>query len=104
MNQHENHRPRSGVQVTLSPGGIVCTVSSVGQVGIANLADVYSHVVTTIAGSTSHVVQFRGGGSLNYAYNDRGELIELAGSGISLRRDASGNMLVQPFKAEARGR
>jgi hypothetical protein len=60
-------------------GNLFVTMPTIRSVGIADLAQVQSHHVTHIAGSTSHVVHFTGGGLLRFAYSERGELIELSG-------------------------
>lgn len=60
-------------------GDLVATLEQIRRVGIADLAQVHSHSTTRVAGFTSHVVHFIGGGLLCYAYNERGKLIELSG-------------------------
>jgi len=60
-------------------GDLVATLEQIRKVGIADLTQVQSHSTTRIAGSTSHVVRFIGGGLLCYAYAESGMLIELSG-------------------------
>jgi len=67
------------------------------SVGIRNLVDVASHEVMTIAGSTSHIVRFRDGGFTQFAYNDRGQLIELSGCHCTMTADRAGRVLVGAF-------
>ena len=59
-------------------GSLLVTMPTIRSVGIADLTQVQSHHVTRIAGSTSHVVHFAGGGLLRFAYSDQGQLIELS--------------------------
>jgi hypothetical protein len=47
-----------------------------------NLAPVLDHRIARVMGSTSHVLRFVGGGELRYAYNSRGQVIELSSSGV----------------------
>jgi len=44
-----------------------------------------SHQINHIAGSTSHVVHFIGGGRLCYAYNGRGQIIEVSAWHVMVR-------------------
>jgi len=60
-------------------GNLLVTMPTIRRVGIADLTQVQSHRVNRIAGSTSHVVHFVGGGLLRFAYSEQGELIELSG-------------------------
>ena len=64
-------------------GSLQATLStSIRKVGIGNLCDIESHAITRIANSTSHFVRFIGGGDLQYAFTDKGELLQLSGHGI----------------------
>lgn len=60
-------------------GNLLVTMPTIRSVGIADLTQVQSHHVNRIAGSTSHVVHFIGGGLLRFAYSEQGKLIELSG-------------------------
>lgn len=66
-------------------GNITLQVEAIASVGIADLAQVQSHQINHIAGSTSHVVRFTGGGWLCYAYNERGEIIDVSAWHVMLR-------------------
>lgn len=68
-------------------GGLAVSTEAVQAVTVADVAEVQSHDVFRIIGSTSHVVHFVGGGELPYAHNDRGQVIALAATGV--RSEAS---------------
>jgi hypothetical protein len=81
------HDANGGMTLRLADGGIFsvdengCANGSVPHaisVGVLDLAEIESHAINTIAGSRSHVVRFRNGGLLQYAYNDAGQLITLS--------------------------
>jgi hypothetical protein len=63
---------------TDAQGNITLQMGAIASVGIADLAQVQSHQINHVAGSTSHVVHFAGGGRLCYAYNGRGQIIEVS--------------------------
>lgn len=52
------------------------------------MTPLHTHHVNRIAGSTSHVVRFIGGGVLRFAYNEQGKLIEPSGRHVSARVSA----------------
>jgi len=70
---------------TDAQGNITLQVEAIASVGIADLAQVQSHQINHIAGSTSHVVHFTGGGRLCYAYNERGQIIDVSAWHVMLR-------------------
>lgn len=80
-------------------GGTAVSTGAIQTVTIADLAEVQSHDVFRIVGSTSHVVRFVGGGELRYAYNDRGQVIALAATGVRTEASPKG---VVTFGAVAR--
>jgi hypothetical protein len=57
-------------------------LDEISAVCVDDLAQVLDHRIARILGSTSHVVQFIGGGELRYAYNSRGQVIELSAVGV----------------------
>jgi hypothetical protein len=59
-------------------------VGQIKSVGIKNIGNVQSHQINTLFGSRSHVVHFVNGGVLQFAYNAKNELIELAGAKLTL--------------------
>ena len=65
----------------------------VQSVGLENLCDVQSHTINRIANSTSHVVRFFGGGHVQFAYNDRGQLLESSGQSVNFRLDENSKRL-----------
>ena len=57
-------------------------LKKIAAVGIHNLADVESHTINTIVGSTSHYVRLTGGGEIRFVYNTSGQLIELSAKNV----------------------
>ena len=74
---HSALLPGGGAVHLDAHGNILADLPRIRSVGIADLANVLSHRIVRIVGSTSHHVHFVGGGELRYVYNSRGELIEL---------------------------
>ena len=68
----------------IEDGGATCQVSldEIRAVRVEDLSQVLEHRIARIVGSTSHVIRFIGGGELRYAYNNRGQVIELSATGI----------------------
>ena len=58
------------------------SLDEIRAVRVEDLSQVLEHRIARILGSTSHVVRFIGGGELRYAYNSRGQVIELSASGV----------------------
>jgi hypothetical protein len=58
------------------------SLDQIRAVRVEDLSQVLDHRIARIMGSTSHVVRFIGGGELRYAYNSRGQVIELTATGI----------------------
>jgi hypothetical protein len=90
-----------GTSITPGAGGTVFRFSKLSKVGIADLTEVESHQITRIAGSTSHVVRFFGGGFVQFAYNSRGELIDLRGHSITASHDRNGDLTIGAYRALA---
>ena len=57
---------------------------NIKSIGLGNILDVDSHCVNTILNSRSHLIKFRNGGELAFAYNSNGELIELCAKKVGL--------------------
>ena len=57
-------------------------LDEIRAVRVEDLSQVLDHRIARIMGSTSHVIRFIGGGELRYAYNSRGQVIELSATGI----------------------
>lgn len=74
-------------------GNLLMTMPMIRSVGIADLTQVQSHHINRIAGSTSHVVHFIGGGLLRLAYNEHGKLIELSGRHVQGRVSAENEIV-----------
>lgn len=58
------------------------SLDEIRAVRVEDLSQVLDHRIARIVGSTSHVVRFIGGGELRYAYNSRGQVIELSANGV----------------------
>lgn len=76
-------------------------LDEISAVRVDDLAEVLEHRIARIVGSTSHVVRFIGGGELRYAYNSRGQVIELSAEGV---RAAISPQRVVSFSAQDQGR
>ena len=63
-------------------GASQVSLDEIRAVRVEDLSQVLEHRIAHIVGSTSHVVRFIGGGELRYAYNGRGQVIELSATGI----------------------
>lgn len=57
---------------------------SIKSVGLENIADVEFHSINTIVNSCSHLIKFRNGGKVTFAYNHNGQLIDLSATGVNL--------------------
>lgn len=77
----------------IKTAGIELDLHCVQSVGLDNLCDVQSHTINRIACSTSHVIRFFGGGHVQFAYNDQGQLLEFSGLGVQLRLEQGGKCL-----------
>jgi hypothetical protein len=74
----------SGATIALNQdGSFAYTITEINSVGIRDIADVVEHRINTIVGSRLHMVRFVNGGTLTYAYNEAGELIELSSSSLA---------------------
>jgi hypothetical protein len=74
-------------------GDVLLDQTLVRRVGIENLADVAEHQVSAAVGSVAHHVKFRNGGELYYVYNQRGEVVELAGNNVCCHISRGGDYL-----------
>ncbi len=79
--------------VRLASGAVEIELGRIRSVGLSNVCEVESHHINRVAGSTSHVVRFIGGSCLQFAYNDRGEFIELSCGPATVAIDESGTRL-----------
>ena len=78
------HVESGGVFERSAQGDIRARLPQIRSVGVADLADVLSHEIVCIVGSVSHHVRFVRGGDLRFAFNSRGELIELHSSNLAV--------------------
>lgn len=92
-----------GLRFSLSEGSICTEMPAITRVGLHNLCEVQSHEITRIVGSTSHTVRFHDGGFVQFAYNDRGALIELSGWHFAARMHKDGTIVVGAFDADTHG-
>ena len=63
-------------------GAAQVSLDEIRAVRVEDLSHVLDHRIARIMGSTSHVIRFIGGGELRYAYNSRGQVIELSATGV----------------------
>jgi hypothetical protein len=86
-----------GALISLREGTLRSDLPMLSSVGVHNLAEVTSYEIVRVAGMVSHYVRFYDGGSLRFAYSDRGQLVELAGERIRVHVDKEGHMLVAAY-------
>jgi hypothetical protein len=82
-----------GACFTRSDGQVVADLPAITSVGLCNLCEVRSHEVVRVAGMVSHCVRFMDGGQLRFAYNHRGELVELHCRGVSVAVTPDGRVM-----------
>jgi hypothetical protein len=70
------------------------SVDVVKSIGIAHLEDVVSHDINHVLNSTSHVVRFKDGSDVQFAYSHSGELLEFSSNNIAIQIDESGKLMV----------
>jgi hypothetical protein len=70
------------VAIENGSGASQVSLDEIRAVRVEDLSQVLDHRIARIMGSTSHVIRFIGGGELRYAYNSRGQVIELSATGI----------------------
>jgi hypothetical protein len=88
------HVDANGKLITTYKQGMDIHVDKITSIGIAHLADVASHTVNHILNSTSHVVIFHDGGSVQFAYSHSNELLEFSANNIAIQIDESGKLMV----------
>ncbi len=74
--------------------GMHVDLENISAIGIANLCDVTNYIVNHIVGSTSHVVRFKDGSSVQFAYSDSGEHLEFSGNNIAIRVEETTRIMV----------
>jgi hypothetical protein len=57
-------------------------LDEIALVRVENMAEVVEYRIARGADSTSHVIRFVGGGELRYAFDRRGQVVELQSSGV----------------------
>ncbi|NKI68182.1 hypothetical protein GN109_02015 [Collimonas pratensis] len=100
------YNPDGSYSYTLSHGGkaevdpegnIAATLPAIKSVGVTNLADVETHAIHTVMGSTSHYIRFHGGGEVNFAYSHAGQLIELSAYHVEARANQEGAVFFSQY-------
>ena len=66
---------------------------NIRSVGVKNIIDVELHAINTVLNSRSHLLRFRNGGEVRFAYNDKGFLIELLIKGVDLTLSTSDELM-----------
>ena len=61
--------------------------SNISSVGVENICDVEAHFINTVLGSISHLIKFRNGGEVNFAYNTNGQLVDFCAKNVNLHID-----------------
>jgi hypothetical protein len=61
--------------------------SNISSVGLENICDVEAHFINNVLGSTSHLIKFRNGGEVNFAYNTKGQLVDFFAKNVKLLFD-----------------
>jgi hypothetical protein len=61
--------------------------SNISSVGLENICDVEAHFINNVLGSTSHLIKFRNGGEVNFAYNTKGQLVDFCAKNVQLLFD-----------------
>ncbi|NML13365.1 hypothetical protein [Azohydromonas caseinilytica] len=89
----ETHATDWGARFTRTGGELVAELPQITSVGLCNLCEVYSHEVVHVAGMASHHVCFLDGGELRFAYNERGELVELYARGAAVAIGKEGRVM-----------
>lgn len=74
-------------------GNLDVTVQRIKSVGIKNIGYVERYEVNTLFGSRSHVVHFVNGGVLQFAYNDKNEIIDLSARKLLLQLSPLGEAM-----------
>lgn len=91
----------SGSKLTMkNDGSMSVDLSSIKWVGVRHLAEVTAHHITETAGSTSHVVKLICDGEVRFAYNDRGQLIELSGTQVGMKMSKDNEILYYALTPE----
>ena len=75
-------------------------LKKISSVGIYNLMEVENHAITNIVGSVSHYVRFFGGGEVRFAYNNSGQLIELAATNVIATVSSESEIMFKRNKSE----
>lgn len=99
--------PRTSSVLDLSGYGVACvgrislasTLRQVGSVS-ADLAHIEHHEIVRVAGLTSHHVRLAGGGELHYAYNTRGDLVEIEISSVFVAISKDRRLTVRPLAGQ----
>lgn len=67
--------------------------NNIKSVGLNNIMDIECHTINTIYNSRSHLIKFRNGGEVTFAYNDKGQLVDLRAIGVNLLLNSSNELV-----------
>ncbi len=65
-------------------GNLHVDLAQIRKVGLADLSQVVEYRIAAAVGSVSHHVRFHNGGEVWFVLNDRSELVDLEGWGVSV--------------------
>jgi hypothetical protein len=92
------HTAAGGVIDIAKDRNVTLNLETIESVGIHNLIEVETHLINSVAGSTSHFVRFHGGGEVRFAYNNQGKLIELSAEDCDFSLSNKNELLFQKTK------
>ena len=92
------HAPSGALFTRNAQGDVLANLPQIKSVGITDLTQVLGHQIVCTVGLVSHHVRFAGGGELRYAYNTRGELIELYGFKVEAKMSPDGQLFFEPLR------
>lgn len=68
-------------------------LGKIESVGIEHLVDVAEHTINEQLGFVSHLVKFRDGGTVEFAYNSSGQIVTLRGHNVLTTVEAGTRVL-----------
>jgi hypothetical protein len=70
------------ITVDTSSGTPQIHLESISRVSIKNITSVKAHVIMRVDDLTQHKIEFKNGGTVDFAYRDDGTLVRFAGKNI----------------------
>lgn len=89
-----------GLSTDLDEYATEVALPNLRMVGIGDLRQVSSHMTCRVAGATRHIVRFRNGGFVRFAYGIDDSVVELSGERISVRIGVQGDVLITAHSAQ----